>query len=912
VSVGDELGRAAKRGDFQAVDDMLGGLDTAGLKDARAWYRAARVELARRADASWGRDESETRSLHACRQLAAVALAPGPQKAAAWFGLKSYAAWGESGRAVVVARMAAMGRDWCAAFLEAASRQRFTGDSESESARLALFGAPLLGHFRLRLPTGSAYAQGWAQHHRRLMTMSWWQRELDRRYAEGTAKHRQPPTSTTLVWFDDAGRVQSRKVLVADLTLVEVLRLDPLVAESLSAATAMPGALGSFSANPADGWRLEEAVRTLVSEGRLDRTRIIDDTLEALTRQDTPGTQKALAALLLGADLGAEDVRDRVPLLQGLMATTQGAVTAVLFPLVLECVAHESDMAELAVTVFARKEKRLKSELVRALSAKDSGSRFGRDSVVAGLLPAVDLDDESLAARARRALESLGADVGAPPVAAGAAGDRGLWQAHLAPVGVEPFELIEPTPAGLAAAVSAAAVRSRVADDARFLDVLVRWAWEDRDGLRRHLVRAFEPHGWSQPLVVNLAREWATGALTSATHARERAKIGFLHSGERIPRAMEDWSYSSLPTTAAFARLHVGETLLGLGTVPCLLSTPTDERGVLAFDGLRAALAAQGAAGCGELDLFQALLRLEPVDPGRLRELDGLSVPIRGNRAGRALRSLLRRRDGSAGTNAVDVVRQWVEGGGLPSLEAEYREDGLHLRPGVPPVPGAVFPAVPRGLTAGHDPARERDTYPWNITPANSVGVVPQWPDVVAAKTLPLFDQASKEPPRWLPWLVSTAGQAGLPLHHALAATLSHEDESSRLQAVDASLVLMAQGRFDPALFEQVCVRLLDGGSLRLARTASAWEQVILGGGLSLLWPALASVADRACGLDRKPAGLADLLAMARRYAASVPAGATPGSVPGGVARLAGTKGGSKAAVEARAWVRAQPVGVAT
>ena len=67
VSVGDELGRAAKRGDFQAVDDLLGGLDTAGLKDARAWYRAARVELAKRADASWGRDESETRSLHACR-----------------------------------------------------------------------------------------------------------------------------------------------------------------------------------------------------------------------------------------------------------------------------------------------------------------------------------------------------------------------------------------------------------------------------------------------------------------------------------------------------------------------------------------------------------------------------------------------------------------------------------------------------------------------------------------------------------------------------------------------------------------------------------------------------------------------------------------------------------------------------
>jgi hypothetical protein len=136
-----------------------------------------------------------------------------------------------------------------------------------------------------------------------------------------------------------------------------------------------------------------------------------------------------------------------------------------------------------------------------------------------------------------------------------------------------------------------------------------------------------------------------------------------------------------------------------------------------------------------------------------------------------------------------------------------------------------------------------------------------------------------------------------------VATTLGHADERCRLLAVDAALTLIARGRFDTSLFEQACLRLLERGELRLARTAAAWEQVVLGGGMRPLWPAVTAVVEAACSLERRPAGLADLLSMARRYAA-----AEPGAVaPPAVVAVAEGKGASKVHVEARAWVRDVP-----
>jgi hypothetical protein len=215
-------------------------------------------------------------------------------------------------------------------------------------------------------------------------------------------------------------------------------------------------------------------------------------------------------------------------------------------------------------------------------------------------------------------------------------------------------------------------------------------------------------------------------------------------------------------------------------------------------------------------------------------------------------------------------------------------------------VPLDAFPSVPPGLVAGHHPAHHKDFSEYLVAADTTIDVVPHWPELVAAKTQSSFDQSSTSSPRWLEWLVEAPGIAGPAVHHALATTLGHADEAARLRGVDAALALMARDRFDSGDFERACLALLRRGKLRMARSSSAWEQVLLGGGMKPLWPTVTAVVEAACLMERRPAGLAELLSMARRYAA-----AEPGAVvPPAVVAIAEAKGASKVHVEARAWVR--------
>ncbi len=742
---------------------------------------------------------------------------------------------------------------------------------------------------------GDSFAQGWAEHYRHLMSQAAWEA---RRGAGGVgrlADQAPPAAEATRLRFGEDGRVRAHRALVAEQTLVGQWRADPLLPEAFHAVVNRPGTLGALVSLSVPGWELGPAVSAMVDEGRLERELVLESCLQALTRDEPAGTQKALATVLTALGFSAGDAKGRVPLLLGAMATARGPVTAVLLPVLLDTVAGPEEMAELAVTVFSRKEKRQRTELLRALVHREAVDRFGRDAVVAGLAAAAECDDESLAERARRTLAGLGveAELSEPqPVA-------DLWCSPPPAPPAQPFRQLEPTPEALTAALSAWSAGGLRHSTARFLDVFVRWAWEDRAGFTAFVRSTWQRHDWQQPEVVNRAADWAHGGLDRARHQEEIAKIRFYHGGVARPHVSEDWHLSSLPVTWALVRLHVSESLLAAGAVPCLLSTPSDESGLVSFDDLLSRLRRYGGAPCGELDLFQALMRLEPVDPARAGELDGVAVTLRGQEV-TGLRRLLRSTTPSPGGDAVAMVREWVAGGGLPTLDVRALDAGLHVAPVDLPVPLDTFPSVPPGLVAGHEPGRHKEFSEYQVAGDTTLDVVPRWPDLIAAKTYSSFDQSSKMAPRWLEWLVEAPGEAGPAVHLVLATTLSHADERCRLLAVDAALSLMSQGRFDTALFEQACLRLLERGELRLARTAAAWEQLILGGGLRHLWPALVAVVDAACAQERKPAGLHELLAVARRYAGAVPGG----QVPRGVEELARAKGSSKVHVEARAWVR--------
>jgi hypothetical protein len=896
VTVGEQFDLYAADGNWRMLNALLDGLGEQGGNEARAWYRTNRTALSRTADHSWA-DDPDGSSVKACRDLLAVALAPSPERAAAWFGYHHY--WRSDGGAslgAIVQRMADNGRQWCADFLAAASSRMFTGDFGSDAGRLARIALPLVRYYSLPAPMGQSFAQGWVEHYRLQMSLASWerQRRMQPEHPEG-GRPAADPASVTVLDIDADGRVQVSRRVVEGHSLVEAWRADPVLPEALSAAIARPGTLGALVSVSTEGWELGPAVAAMVAEGRLDRERLVEDCLTALTRQAPASSQKAVGVILGAVGFSAADAMGRAPLLQGLMATAQGAVTSALLPVLLEIVESPEEMGELALTVFSRKEKRQRSELLRALAHRDAPSRFGRAAVLAGLAAAAECADESLAERARKSLAWLGVAAGTPERPS----LEGLWSELPRAEPPASFEVLDPSPQSLAAAVSAFSAGDVRNATARFLDVFIRWAWRDRAGFIAFVRKAWPPHTWENPEAVNLAADWACGALTMADFEKEAAGIRHYHSGVSRPAQSEGWTWFSMPVTRALLHLHQRESLLAAGSIPCLLSTPSDESSVLAFGDLVARLRVYGDARCGELDLFQALLRLEPVDPARAVELDGITVAMRGRGSATRWRvpGIGRR---STDSDAVALVRQWVRGGGLPELTTHMGPDGIRVQPVSLPVALEAFPTVPPALFAGHQRGRDREFYDYDVSSDCTAAVVPHWPDLVVAKTASLFDQSTKAPPRWLPWLTTTGGSAGLPLHHAVAATLSHADDEGRLLAVDAALTLMAQRRFDASLFEQACLLLLGSGQLRLARTAAAWEQLMLGGGLKALWPALVAVVNASCEMRRKPAGLYELLAVARRYAPAVPGG----SVPLSVAALAASSGSSKAHIEARAWAR--------
>ncbi|GAA1937508.1 hypothetical protein [Nocardioides marmoribigeumensis] len=835
--------------------------DSVEGKELRAWYRSRRAALSK--ENRWVSSRAATDVDHpGCLRLLGAALAPA-DRAARWLPAVGWGWRGDGSGSddLLVATMLGRGPDWCQAFLDAAAQDTVRKNGEHEVAWLGNVARELVGAGAARLPRTPTMATAWAA-----------------AYSTGAAH------AKWVKWRE----AQGQEVDPSQDGLADLLRRDPAVADGVSLLLSGPGAVGQLEYFLSARWDLAAALAELVADGLLDRTRVLEDTLAALTRQDTAGTQKGLARILTALGLSGEDLRGRLPLAQGLLATGRGPVTAALLPAVLEVAAPE-DLDEVARTIFTRTEKAQQKTLLAALTAKDAVARWDRPSVVAALAVAADVPDPRLAARATTALEKLGEST---PEAPPEAPVDDLW-APPPPVTVgAPVTAVAPHARSLTEAASRFGVAATPADAALLTDALVRWC-------------ATDPHA---------AREWASSAVPQATvwlpalvyavHEGRRPSLedfrtrneqvsAHLTSGKR-PR-FDDISWN-LYSRSAPGVLHDGvnaETAVRLGEVPFLLSTPTHEDGSLAFDALIARLR-EYAVPAGPLDLTLALLRLQPVDPGRAADLDGLSLPLWSAEKSGLLRRRPRTRD------AVDAVREWVTSGGLPPSTAHHRGahvlvDPAHLPAGVGDIPG-----VPGALSSGHDPDLHDEYDEYNLSVEAGTGVVPAWVDLLAARLQKQFDQSSRGAPRWLAPMAASPSP-GLAVTHAVAQTLCHADEDHRLVAVDAALVLMGRGRWVPDDYTACCLHQLADGELRLTRLSHAWEQLALGGGLQPLWPTVLAVLDAACALNRKPPGLADLLAVVRRLAPAVPDVRLPGSVR----TLAGSKGGSKARLEAVALVEA-------
>jgi hypothetical protein len=519
--------------------------------------------------------------------------------------------------------------------------------------------------------------------------------------------------------------------------------------------------------------------------------------------------------------------------------------------------------------------------------AKDAVDRWGHDGVVAALEVAAAVPDEKLAARARARLDALGAT----PVAVDAPPAARLWEARPAPYSPVAVEEIRPAEPDIVAASSVYNDQAGLVDDALLLDAVVRWAARDPGAAQRFVAEVDTRTPYERPRSI-MALGHARYAGARLELARRIRHLEEVHDGR--PRTR---SYAE-PILQAIVGIQLTETGLRLGQVPLLLSTPTSSDGAVSFDALVDRMRRHAGIPVGTFDLFLALLRVGPIPPERLGELDALDgvdlpleapVPRRDTFLGR-LRG--RRQPG----DAAELVRRWVQGGGLPPLTAGREADGtLTVDPIRLPVELGAFPGVPEGILAGH--ASDRGYWVSWASAAGQVAAAPWWPELLAAQSLRLFDQSSRAVASWLlPPLVTSPGWTGPAVHRTVVATLSHADEDERLIGVDAFLTLAGRDDFDTGLITSACLDLLARGELRLTRTAGAWEQVVLGGGMRALWPSVVAVAEAACAMPRKPAGLADLVAFYGRYA-----GADPGAVvPPALAALAADRGGSKAHLEAR------------
>jgi hypothetical protein len=870
MTVGEQLDELVNEAAWSKLSGFLDGLSADGVEAARRWYRQGRRDALRLAQEAVGPADAKL-SGAGCVQLLAVRLAPSGRKAAEWFGWELWGEYGGPAEAVVLRRLAGRGREWCAEFVQAASERTFR-DREQGPVRVVRYCMPLIAHHGLSMPTGTTYVVGWAEYYQ---TAS----------AYATSEGSDPVhLERQQRWLTAAGTVGP----IADTTLAEAWGRDPVVAEALSACFAIPGLVGRFAAWPHDGWYLGQAAAALVAGGQLDRERVLADCFAALTRPESASTHKAIASALTGVQVVSTDLKDRIALAQGVMATAHGSVTAVLLPVLVEAVSSPEELDELAATVFARKEKKQKSELLRALTSGDAVARFGRDGVVAGLIRAAAVEDETLVVKARAGLARVGVEVEpaeALPV-------DGLWTVEMPVVEARPLGATLAGPLGLTAEVSGLAAEDLVAR-ARILDAVIRWAYSDlvaaKVWLQQHASQAPEHH----EVVLQLIN-WARGDLTPKVFAKESE---VLRSAEREP---EYWQLTYRPASSAFAYLHGQEALLRAGRIPYLLSTPSYDNGVLGFDHLVERIRRYGSTPCGPLDLFQALLRLEPVPVERLDALPAGVLPIELPMATSSglLGRLIGRRAVSA-PDAISVIRRWVQGGGLPGLVTGVDEGKVRVEVPELPVDLALFPDLPPGLVTGHDPGRDDGMQSWQVTPATSVAVCPRWPDLLAAKLADEFEQASKYSPHWLRWLATR--DAGVGAHYVLVVGLAYPDEQSRLLSVDALLVLIGQGGFAPELFTAAALARFRAGSLPLARTSAAWEQAILGGALRSIWPTVIAVLDEACRAARRPTGLAELIALVRRYLPAVPEPV----VPPAVRALAESKGSTKAVVEARALVAA-------
>ncbi|MEX0168769.1 DUF6493 family protein [Streptomyces sp. LMG1-1-1.1] len=857
---------AVRAGGAEAVPVLLEPLGAAERKAALARLKALRTEVR-----GWAGREREAAGVRRALYVAGAGCHPGVSAAATWLGGRDLLAWHSQDGDLVLRVVSGQAPEWLA---ELAGRLAARPAVAEDSYGLI---RGLVERSGCAVPASDGYVRAWA--------------------------HEVTPGS----------RYHSRRA-DGSTRLLERLRADPQTPFLVVHALAMPEPPEQVTwvveADSPRHW--PTAVATLVREGVVDRTEVVDATVSRLLRGGRLHDLRFPLEVLRLVAPTADEFRERVADLIGIAADAPSPVAGyaqeVLAGLAVDGSLSTAALAEMTSAVLFRTEKKLvQAQLVLV------GKVLPREAGAAdALLPAVaELFGHEDTALQGRALKLVGRHLSAvtPSVRSELAGQAGLlgpshrqdaaalFGTALAAESRVPYEeVLPPVPGPRLVAAPASTVEALmedllakgVSDDPvrfeRAFDGLVRHAHRDREGVTRAVREAFSTEDWKLPHHFTYQARGLDAVLAGLLGIAGPRWIE-----ERLARGRETpGCLHQALTEITDTRLWEAAALIGSAALPFLLAAPTLDGGGIDPLVLVERVRAYRDAGVepAPADLAQALLRVLRTRPeaGRAaREAEAL-----GTAAGRRLAAWLGTDEPMAATvrflgREEDRARlRWWIGDRLVVDIA----DRAVLREEFPPAfrwLGGTLEATPRHCSHWIDGSEH-----WGA-------VLPADREVLAACVLPTLARtvngarATTEP---LPALAEAEGRVGRAVAVALAVCLGAGDADDRLRAVDVLLVLAARGDLDAHGVGAELGWLVAEGTVKPNRLADAARTAAVTGAYGTVWAVLAAALPEPLAAEKPVRGLGELLAVAadcveRCGAGGVPSGLEATAARGGSTQLA-------------------------
>ncbi|WP_427005391.1 hypothetical protein [Pseudarthrobacter sp. H2] len=636
-----EVRRLVTAGDRSALLKYITAPPPDELAEAAKWFvKGGRTLLAK--DRDWRLQTTDTRDdmpvRDFVRNVLIVALNPPATaaKALPWGDMRSNLT---SEVLTLLDILVAKGEEWCRRFV-AAAMERNAKAGERPAVVAVRHCLPLILHFGVSTAHFGAYPRLWAFYYRVLAT-GWihevWNDEIAAQFEYpgwSGVEFRIGPAGTAVVF----PKMQK--------SLLELWDQDATAATTLLRCFEVPDALGPLTrmGMPTE-WTVGTAVRGYLDRGIFSREEVFGKVRTALARGDGLPTQRVLADVLKSCQPSPEEVAASIPLFLSTVATAPGFLSSPAFGLLLRAPLDGGDLQDLSVAVFGRTEKKPQELLVRHLKSLRTSGTYDAAVLAACWEAAAGSSDLLIRTMAESML-----DIPLATSTEGPTAPASLWGTGARHSPEIPRYVAPEADSRKGLPYWNRQWKHSIADE-QYVDHFLRNVYHVsqnvRDWYRRRYRVDFGPFPgdmppppswecWAEPSPNVVLAMWAAGEHNLAAH-----------------RNLVQLFRASGPLAAIHIFRH-SELAVQAGRVPYSLATPSYDNFRVELDRLVSLLRLFEREGWayGEADLFQALLRLGPMDARLAADIPELRVPPL---------------DGPPGPErlAGRILREWVRGGGF-------------------------------------------------------------------------------------------------------------------------------------------------------------------------------------------------------------------------------------------------------